>query len=78
MPNLLLYQSSWCPYCNRVTDYLDQRGIVVPMKDTGNDPVTKQELLAINGKTQVPCLIIDGKPMLESSDIIKWFEVNYK
>lgn len=31
---------------------------------------------AKDGKRQVPCLFIDGKPLYESSDIIAWFEQN--
>lgn len=32
----------------------------------------------IGGKTQVPCLVIDGKPLYESLDIIEWLKTNYK
>ena len=33
-----------------------------------------EQLVSIGGKRQVPCLFIDGKPLYESLDIIKWLE----
>ena len=38
------------------------------------DPQHRQELLDMNGTTQSPCLVIDGKPMLESADIIAYLK----
>ena len=36
------------------------------------------ELIQIGGKTQVPCLIIDGQALYESDDIIDWLKKNYR
>jgi len=46
----------------------------VELRDTRKDPANRQALIGLTGGTQVPCLVIDGKPMLESSDIIRWME----
>jgi glutaredoxin len=51
--------------------------INLPMKDTHQNPAYKEELFKIGGKTQVPCLVIDGKAMYESLDIIDWLKKNY-
>ena len=75
MPDLVLYQRQSCPFCRKVTQYLDSAGISVPMKDT-TDPSLRDELVRIGGKGQVPCLIIDGSPLYESDDIIRWFKTN--
>ena len=48
------------------------------MKDTHANPLYREELIKIGGKTQVPCLVIDGKALYESLDIIEWFKKNYK
>ena len=40
------------------------------------DPDAADELARVGGKRQVPCLFIDGKPLYESLDIIKWLEEN--
>jgi glutaredoxin 3 len=78
MAELVLYQSDWCPYCRKVTSYLKSRNIEIPIKDSSEDPQAAEELRAMTGRGQVPCLSIDGAPLLESSDIIQWFEENWQ
>ena len=48
------------------------------MKDTHENPAYRDELIKIGGKPQIPCLVIDGKALYESLDIIEWFKKNYK
>ena len=67
-----------CPYCQRVRDFLQKEGINVPMKDIHENPAYREELINIGSKSQVPCLVIDGKALYESLDIIEWFKKNYK
>ena len=76
MPDLVLYHFEWCPFCVRVREYLQDRGIEITEKDTKQDPQAQAELIEKTGKTQVPCLFIDGEPLFESGDIVKWFEEN--
>lgn len=78
MPNLVLYHFDGCPYCGKVKDYLQKRNIKIPYKDTHADPKFKEELIKIGGKSQVPCLVIDGQALYESNDIIQWFKENWK
>jgi glutaredoxin len=77
MPKLTLYHFAGCPYCEKVKDYLSKRKISIPMKDTRADPADKEELIRIGGRSQVPCLVIDGRALYESNDIIQWFKNNY-
>ena len=53
---------------------MKSKGIELPLKDTTADPVARQRLLDVGGKTQVPCLFIDGKPLYESNDIIDYLD----
>ena len=78
MPKLTLYHFMGCPYCQRVMDYLSKEGISVPLKDILESSANRDELISIGGKSQVPCLVIDGKALYESLDIIEWFKENYK
>ena len=73
---LTLYHFNGCPYCARVRDYLSQEGISVPMKDIHENPQYQEELVKTGGKGQVPCLVVDGKALYESVDIIEWFKKN--
>ena len=75
-PLLTLYYLPWCPYCLKVTDYLRQIHRTVPMKNLQHNSKNKDELRRIGGKTQVPCLVINGKAMYESTAIIQWLSQN--
>lgn len=57
---------------------MQQNNISLPLKSTQSDPNNRQELLKIGGKTQVPCLVIDGTALYESDDIIQWLKINWK
>ena len=74
MAELKLYISPTCPYCRKVVDFMKQHRISIPLVDRDFSPEHKQALLDVGGKTQVPCLIIDGKAMYESDDIIDWLK----
>lgn len=74
---LTLYYFDSCPFCVRVLRYLEDRKITVALKNTMQDPSARDELVQIGGKSQVPCLVIDGSPLYESADIIQWFEDNW-
>lgn len=68
-----------CPFCKKVIQYMKRNNIEdVEMVDIEADPKNKDELIALGGMYQVPMLLIDGKPLYESDDIIKWFKENYQ
>lgn len=74
---LELYYYDECPFCARVLAALRDLGISsVTMRNTRRDPRNREALLALTGRTQVPCLAIDGRPMLESADIVAWLRAN--
>jgi glutaredoxin 3 len=77
MPQLALYQSAGCPYCQKVLRFMQQKGITLPLKNT-MEGANREDLIKIGGKPQVPCLVIDGKALYESDDIIAWLEKNWK
>ena len=69
--HLVLYYLPSCPYCIKVLDYMEKENIQIEKRNV-SDPKIKEELIEIGGKGQVPCLVIDGKPLYESDDIINW------
>ncbi|MCC6759141.1 MAG: glutathione S-transferase N-terminal domain-containing protein [Candidatus Omnitrophica bacterium] len=77
MTDLTLYYMPTCPFCQKVITFMKKNDIEIPMKDI-NEGENRQGLLMLGGKTQVPCLVIDGKAMYESDDIITWFKDNAK
>lgn len=76
MPELTLYYFPSCPYCRLVLDCLGRLDLEIPMRDIRSERGARADLLEIGGKGQVPCLVIDGKPLYESGDIVRWLEAN--
>jgi glutaredoxin len=75
---LELYHFDSCPYCKKVRNYIEQNNLKSKIQyfDTLKDESAHARLMKMNGDEQVPCLVIDGKPMLESDDIIDWLKDN--
>ena len=69
---LELFKKESCPYCRKVMAFISDsgRGDII-FRDIIEDPAAAETLVNVGGKRQVPCLFIDGKPLYESSDIIK-------
>lgn len=72
--NLVLYKFDSCPFCVRVMRVIEAHDLPVTYRDTRKDTGARQELIQLTGRTQVPCLLIDGKPMLESRDIVRYLQ----
>jgi len=73
---LTLYYMPTCPYCRKVLNFLEDKDIEVELKNINKNIEAKKELQNEGGKTQVPCLFIDGEPLYESDDIVQWFKDN--
>lgn len=71
LEDLTLFYKPTCPYCTKVLAYMQEQDIACEMKNT-LEPGVRDELIAIGGKGQVPCLIIGGQPLYESDDIIEY------
>ena len=71
---LTLFKSDTCFFCHRVMSVVQSLQIPITLKDTRHDSKARDELIAVGGKRQVPCLFINGTPLYESSDIIKFFQ----
>ena len=71
LPYLEFYTHEHCPYCHTVIGLMEEIGIKdrVILHDVLQDEEKMEALIKMTGKKQVPCLIVDGKPMHESRDI---------
>ena len=74
--DLVLYKFDSCPYCLRVMRVVDQTKLPVELRDTRANPEAQQHLWDVTGRTQVPCLFIDGEPLFESRDISRWLRAH--
>ncbi|MBF0289683.1 MAG: glutathione S-transferase N-terminal domain-containing protein [SAR324 cluster bacterium] len=76
---LELYYFDSCPFCQKVTSVIEQLKIQdkIIMKNIHQNQEYAQALVQMNGGRQVPCLVIDGKPMLESADISQFLQSTF-
>ena len=67
-----------CPYSARVRDFIEEHGLKdrIAFMEINEADGAKDRLSQLTGKTQVPCLVIEGQPILESRDIIQWLDQN--
>ena len=72
LPHLVLYKYDACPFCRYVKSALVDLELTIETRDTRLDPQARRELIEKGGKSQVPCLFIDGEPLYESRDIIAY------
>lgn len=72
----VLYYSPACWHSQQLIDSLDQMNIKLPMKDVSADSEAKEYLRVNGGLMQVPCLFIDGKPLYNDEEIMKWIKAN--
>ena len=75
---LILYTMSMCSYCIKVFSEIDNLKLnnkieALDISDNNN----RETLVSLTGDYQVPCLVVDGKPMLESDDIIKFLRITF-
>ena len=84
---LILYYRPNCPFCEKVLTSLKKQGWVekngylakkgtkqrIILKNVAKDRKAAQQVVSY-GKNQVPCLLIDGKPLYESDDIIEYLK----
>lgn len=73
LENMMLYYKPMCPYCRKVTDFMERNGVRMEMRNVLEDK-HREDLIGLTGKTQVPCLVVGGDPMLESDAIIAYLE----
>ena len=79
MDGLILYKFDRCPYCVRVFKAIEQLDCTdkIEMRDTREEPKWKSDLLARTGRTQVPCLFVEGEPLFESLDIVAFLRQHF-
>ncbi len=80
MSRFVLYQDPWCPFCGRVTRYLESNQYSLPMRNVAKEHDAYQELVEGGGRGTVPCLRIQEKDgsyrwLYESIDIINFLKV---
>ncbi len=70
MPHIEIYTQDFCPYCVRAKALLQQKGVAFTEIDApGGSAARVQARERSGGKTSVPQIFIDGKPVGGCDDI---------
>lgn len=77
---LELYYYEQCPFCVRVLRKIEELELrtFIEYKDTLMHREHNDFHYHNTGRSTVPCLYIDDRPMFESNDINAWLEKNVK
>jgi len=58
---VVLYSTSWCPYCKKARRYLERRGVKFTVKDVGRSRDALEEMLRKSGGSRgVPVIDVGG------------------
>jgi glutathione S-transferase len=82
MSDLSLYQTAYCPYCERVRAAVRRLGLDIEARDIDAKAAWRSELVKATGRQTVPCLRIehaDGEDewLHESADIIGYLDERF-
>ena len=58
-----LYTRRWCGYCTAAERLLTQKGVAYEHIDATGDPALRKWLLDETGRSTVPQIFIDGRPI---------------
>lgn len=58
-----VYSTSYCPYCRAAERMLDNKGVAYEAYDVTYDDDKRDWLVQTTGRTTVPQIFIDGKPI---------------
>ncbi|SEA30640.1 Glutaredoxin [Lachnospiraceae bacterium NK3A20] len=74
---LELFHFDTCPFCKMVIREINEEGRTdVEYHDIYKDEASLQRLVEVGGKEQCPCLFVDGKPLYESAEIIRFLKAH--
>ena len=61
VPEITVYSTKQCMYCNNLKAWLAQNNIPYHSIDVGEDPVAAREMIDLTGQRGVPVIVIDGE-----------------
>jgi glutaredoxin-like YruB-family protein len=60
-PEVVVYTTAWCGWCQKTLQYLDQKGVRYVNKDIEANQWNRDELIEKTGRTTIPVVEIDGE-----------------
>jgi len=60
-PDVTLYVTGWCPYCQRANGLLTRKNAVFTEINVDDDEKFREEMIARSGRSTVPQIFIGGR-----------------
>lgn len=60
-PEIVMYSSGWCGYCQRARALLERKGLAFREIDVEQDAALRAEMIARSGKRSVPQIFIGSR-----------------
>lgn len=70
-PDVLLYTTSWCPFCDRAKQFLKKKGLRWNEIDIEADPANRQAMTKASGRNTVPQIFINGTHVGGCDDLLE-------
>lgn len=69
-PKVVMYATSWCPYCARARELLEAKGVALEEIDIETRPEARQEMTTRSRRGTVPQIFIAGKHVGGCDDLL--------
>ena len=63
MPQVVMYTTSWCPYCRAAKSLFAAKKIEFTEIDVTQEPKLRVDMERLSGRRTVPQILIDGNPI---------------
>jgi glutaredoxin 3 len=60
-PEIVMYATGWCPYCDRARELLTQKGLAFKEIDVDEDAKLREQMISRSGRRTVPQIFIGAK-----------------
>lgn len=68
-PQVLMYATDWCPYCERARSLLADKGVAFAEIDIDAVAGAREEMMARSGRDTVPQIFIGGQHVGGSDEL---------
>jgi glutaredoxin 3 len=69
MANVIMYSTSYCPYCMRAKQLLDSKGVSYQEIRVDEEPEKREEMMNKSGKRTVPQIFINEQSIGGCDDL---------
>jgi len=71
MPQVIMYTTSWCPYCRAAKSLFAAKKIKFTEIDVTEEPRLRVDMERLSGRRTVPQIFIDGAPIGGYDDALR-------